>query len=297
LQVSSLIFIGLGNIKTLSFGEIIMSNSQLEIAIEAAWDNRDEISSNTVGEARDAIEATLDALDSGKLRVAEPQDSGQWHVNQWAKKAVLLGFRIQDMEIQEGGPQGGTWWDKVDSKFKGWGASDFQSAGFRAVPNCIVRKSAYIAPGAVLMPSFVNLGAHVGEGTMVDTWATVGSCAQIGANVHLSGGVGIGGVLEPMQAGPTIIEDNCFIGARSEVVEGCIVREGSVLGMGVFIGQSTKIFDRESGEITYGEVPSGSVVVAGSLPSKGVNLYCAVIVKKVDAKTRSKTSINELLRD
>ena len=274
-----------------------MSNSQLEIAIEAAWDNRDEISSNTVGEARDAIEATLDALDSGKLRVAEPQDSGQWHVNQWARKAVLLGFRIQDMEIQEGGPQGGTWWDKVDSKFKGWGASDFQSAGFRAVPNCIVRKSAYIAPGAVLMPSFVNLGAHVGEGTMVDTWATVGSCAQIGANVHLSGGVGIGGVLEPMQAGPTIIEDNCFIGARSEVVEGCIVREGSVLGMGVFIGQSTKIFDRESGEITYGEVPSGSVVVAGSLPSKGVNLYCAVIVKKVDAKTRSKTSINELLRD
>ncbi|MDB9696807.1 2,3,4,5-tetrahydropyridine-2,6-dicarboxylate N-succinyltransferase [Amylibacter sp.] len=274
-----------------------MSNSQLEIAIEAAWDNRDEISSNTVGEARDAIEETLNALDSGKLRVAEPQDSGQWHVNQWAKKAVLLGFRIQDMEIQEGGPQGGTWWDKVDSKFKGWGASDFQSAGFRAVPNCIVRKSAYIAPGAVLMPSFVNLGAYVGEGTMVDTWATVGSCAQIGANVHLSGGVGIGGVLEPMQAGPTIIEDNCFIGARSEVVEGCIVREGSVLGMGVFIGQSTKIFDRESGEITYGEVPSGSVVVAGSLPSKGVNLYCAVIVKKVDAKTRSKTSINELLRD
>jgi len=274
-----------------------MSNSQLEIAIEAAWDNRDEISSNTVGEARDAIEATLNALDSGKLRVAEPHKSGQWHVNQWAKKAVLLGFRIQDMEIQEGGPQGGTWWDKVDSKFKGWGASDFQSAGFRAVPNCIVRKSAYIAPGAVLMPSFVNLGAHVGEGTMVDTWATVGSCAQIGANVHLSGGVGIGGVLEPMQAGPTIIEDNCFIGARSEVVEGCIVREGSVLGMGVFIGQSTKIFDRASGEITYGEVPSGSVVVAGSLPSKGVNLYCAVIVKKVDAKTRSKTSINELLRD
>jgi 2,3,4,5-tetrahydropyridine-2-carboxylate N-succinyltransferase len=297
LQVSFLIFIGLRNIKILSFGEVIMSNSQLEIAIEAAWDNRDEISSNTVGEARDAIEETLNALDSGKLRVAEPQDSGQWHVNQWAKKAVLLGFRIQDMEIQEGGPQGGTWWDKVDSKFKGWGASDFQSAGFRAVPNCIVRKSAYIAPGAVLMPSFVNLGAHVGEGTMVDTWATVGSCAQIGANVHLSGGVGIGGVLEPMQAGPTIIEDNCFIGARSEVVEGCIVREGSVLGMGVFIGQSTKIFDRESGEITYGEVPSGSVVVAGSLPSKGVNLYCAVIVKKVDAKTRSKTSINELLRD
>ena len=274
-----------------------MSNSQLETAIESAWEARDEISSAIMGETRDAIEATLEALDSGKLRVAEPKENGNWHVNQWAKKAVLLGFRIKDMEIQEGGPQGGTWWDKVDSKFKGWNASDFQSAGFRAVPNCIVRKSAYIAPGAVLMPSFVNLGAHVGEGTMVDTWATVGSCAQIGANVHLSGGVGIGGVLEPMQAGPTIIEDNCFIGARSEVVEGCIVREGSVLGMGVFIGQSTKIFDRETGEITYGEVPSGSVVVAGSLPSKGVNLYCAVIVKKVDAKTRSKTSINELLRD
>jgi len=276
---------------------VIMSNAQLEISIESAWEARDEITSATKGEARDAIEATLAALDSGKLRVAEPRENGQWHVNQWAKKAVLLGFRIQDMEIQEGGPQGGTWWDKVDSKFKGWGAADFQAAGFRAVPNCIVRKSAYIAPGAVLMPSFVNLGAHVGEGTMVDTWATVGSCAQIGSNVHLSGGVGIGGVLEPMQAGPTIIEDNCFIGARSEVVEGCIVREGAVLGMGVFIGQSTKIFDRESGEITYGEVPSGSVVVAGSLPSKGVNLYCAVIVKKVDAKTRSKTSINELLRD
>jgi len=274
-----------------------MSNAQLEISIESAWEARDEITSATKGQARDAIEATLAALDSGKLRVAEPRENGQWHVNQWAKKAVLLGFRIQEMEIQEGGPQGGTWWDKVDSKFKGWGAADFQAAGFRAVPNCIVRKSAYIAPGAVLMPSFVNLGAHVGEGTMVDTWATVGSCAQIGSNVHLSGGVGIGGVLEPMQAGPTIIEDNCFIGARSEVVEGCIVREGAVLGMGVFIGQSTKIFDRESGEITYGEVPSGSVVVAGSLPSKGVNLYCAVIVKKVDAKTRSKTSINELLRD
>ena len=281
-----------------SFGEAVMSNAQLETAINAAWEARDEITSATKGETREAIEATLAALDSGTLRVAEPTASGDWHVNQWAKKAVLLGFRIRDMEIQEGGPQNGTWWDKVDSKFKGWGASDFQNAGFRAVPNCIVRKSAYIAPGAVLMPSFVNLGAHVGEGTMVDTWATVGSCAQIGANVHLSGGVGIGGVLEPMQAGPTIIEDNCFIGARSEVVEGCIVREGAVLGMGVFIGQSTKIVDRETGEFTYGEVPAGSVVVAGSMPSKnGVNLYCAVIVKKVDAKTRSKTSINELLRD
>jgi 2,3,4,5-tetrahydropyridine-2,6-dicarboxylate N-succinyltransferase len=275
-----------------------MSNAALETAIEAAWDNRDAITPATTGETREAIEDTLNALDSGKLRVAEKQADGSWHVNQWAKKAVLLGFRIKDMEPHEGGPQGGGWWDKVDSKFKGWGANQWAEAGFRAVPNCIVRKSAYIAPGAVLMPSFVNLGAYVDSGTMVDTWVTVGSCAQIGKNVHLSGGVGIGGVLEPMQAGPTIIEDNCFIGARSEVVEGCIVREGSVLGMGVFIGQSTKIVDRETGEVSYGEVPAGSVVVAGSLPSKnGVNLYCAVIVKKVDARTRSKTSINELLRD
>jgi 2,3,4,5-tetrahydropyridine-2-carboxylate N-succinyltransferase len=275
-----------------------MSNAQLEAAIEAAWDARDKITPSTKGETRDAIEATLDALDSGSLRVAERGADGNWSVNQWAKKAVLLGFRLKDMEAQSGGPQGTGWWDKVDSKFKGWDDAKWREAGFRAVPNCVVRKSAYIAPGAVLMPSFVNLGAYVGEGTMVDTWVTVGSCAQIGKNVHLSGGVGIGGVLEPMQAGPTIIEDNCFIGARSEVVEGCIVREGSVLGMGVFIGQSTKIFDRETGEVTYGEVPAGSVVVSGSLPSKGgVNLYCAVIVKKVDAKTRSKTSINELLRD
>ncbi len=221
-----------------------------------------------------------------------------WRVNQWAKKAVLLGFRITDMERQSGGPQGSDWWDKVDSKFKGWKKKDWKAAGFRAVPNCIVRRSAYIAPGVVLMPSFVNLGAYVDSGTMVDTWATVGSCAQIGKNVHLSGGVGIGGVLEPMQAGPTIIEDNCFIGARSEVVEGCIVREGSVLGMGVFIGQSTKIVDRATGEVTYGEVPPYSVVVAGSMPSSGgVNLYCAVIVKRVDERTRSKTGINELLRD
>ncbi|MFK5998050.1 MAG: 2,3,4,5-tetrahydropyridine-2,6-dicarboxylate N-succinyltransferase [Rhodobacterales bacterium] len=275
-----------------------MSNAQLELTIEAAWEDRDRITPATTGVIREAIEDTLNALDSGKLRVAERQADGHWHVNQWAKKAVLLGFRIKDMEIQDNGPQGGTWWDKVDSKFKGWGANQFAAAGFRAVPNCIVRKSAYIAPGAILMPSFVNLGAYVDTGTMVDTWVTVGSCAQIGKNVHLSGGVGIGGVLEPMQAGPTIIEDNCFIGARSEVVEGCIVREGSVLGMGVFIGQSTKIVDRETGNVTYGEVPSGSVVVAGSLPSKnGVNLYCAVIVKRVDAKTRSKTSINDLLRD
>jgi 2,3,4,5-tetrahydropyridine-2,6-dicarboxylate N-succinyltransferase len=275
-----------------------MSNAALETAIEAAWEGREAITSATRGEAREAIEATLDALDSGTLRVAERQADGQWHVNQWAKKAVLLGFRIKDMEVHDGGPQGSGWWDKVDSKFKGWQPADWKSAGFRAVPNCVVRRSAYIAKGVVLMPSFVNLGAYVDEGTMVDTWATVGSCAQIGKNVHLSGGVGIGGVLEPMQAGPTIIEDNCFIGARSEVVEGCIVREGSVLGMGVFIGKSTKIVDRETGAVMYGEVPAGSVVVAGSMPSKnGINLYCAVIVKKVDAQTRSKTSINELLRD
>lgn len=275
-----------------------MSNAALEAAIEAAWEARDTITPATRGEAREAIEATLNALDSGSLRVAEKQADGNWHVNQWAKKAVLLGFRLKDMEMQSGGPQGGSWWDKVDSKFVGWGEAEWKSAGFRAVPNCIVRRSAYIAKGVVLMPSFVNLGAFVDEGTMVDTWATVGSCAQIGKNVHLSGGVGIGGVLEPMQAGPTIIEDNCFIGARSEVVEGCIIREGSVLGMGVYIGKSTKIVDRETGEVFYGEVPPYSVVVSGSMPSKNnVSLYCAVIVKRVDAQTRSKTGINELLRD
>jgi 2,3,4,5-tetrahydropyridine-2-carboxylate N-succinyltransferase len=275
-----------------------MSFADLESAIDAAWEARDTITPATRGPARDAVAATLAALDSGRLRVAERQPDGHWHVNQWAKKAVLLGFRLRDMAQQHGGPQGGSWWDKVDSKFAGWGDAEWKAAGFRAVPNCVVRRSAYIAKGVVLMPSFVNLGAYVDEGTMVDTWATVGSCAQIGKNVHLSGGVGIGGVLEPMQAGPTIIEDNCFIGARSEVVEGCIVREGSVLGMGVFIGKSTKIVDRETGEVMYGEVPAGSVVVAGSMPSKnGINLYCAVIVKKVDAQTRSKTSINELLRD
>jgi|TARA_E500000305_G_scaffold110389_1_gene118184 2,3,4,5-tetrahydropyridine-2-carboxylate N-succinyltransferase len=278
--------------------ETHMSNALLEAAIEAAWEARDTITPATTGETREAIEETLNALDSGTLRVAEKRENGDWHVNQWAKKAVLLGFRIKDMEEHAGGPQGSGWWDKVDSKFKGWGDNQWKAAGFRAVPNAVVRKSAYIAPGVVLMPSFVNLGAHVGEGTMVDTWATVGSCAQIGKHVHLSGGVGIGGVLEPMQAGPTIIEDNCFIGARSEVVEGVIVREGSVLGMGVFIGQSTKILDRDTGEVFYGEVPPYSVVVAGSMPSKnGVHLYCAVIVKRVDEKTRSKTGINELLRD
>ena len=267
-------------------------------AIEIAWDHRATISPATTGDTRDAIEDTLTALDGGTLRVAERRPDGTWHVNQWAKKAVLLGFRLRDMERHEGSAQGSAWWDKIDNKWKGWSDNQWRAAGFRAVPTCVVRKSAYIAPGVVLMPCFVNIGAYVGEGTMVDTWATVGSCAQIGKNVHLSGGVGIGGVLEPMQAGPTIIEDNCFIGARSEVVEGCIVREGAVLGMGVFIGKSTKIVDRESGEVTYGEVPPYSVVVAGSMPSKNnISLYCAVIVKRVDEKTRSKTAINELLRD
>ena len=276
----------------------MMSNAILESEIEAAWNIRDTITPSTEGKVRDAIEETLEALDKGELRVAEKTENNVWKVNQWAKKAVLLGFRIKDMEIQNGGPQSSGWWDKVDSKFKNWTEKSWKEAGFRAVPNCVVRKSAYIAPGVVLMPSFVNLGAYVDEGTMVDTWATVGSCAQIGKNVHLSGGVGIGGVLEPMQAGPTIIEDNCFIGARSEVVEGCIVREGSVLGMGVYIGQSTKIVDRETEEVMYGEVPPYSVVVSGSMPSKNnVSLYCAVIVKRVDEKTRSKTGINELLRD
>ena len=274
-----------------------MSNAALEAAIEAAWEARETISPATKGEVRDAIEATLTALDSGALRVAEKRGN-DWHVNQWAKKAVLLSFRLTDMYEISGSNGGSNWWDKVPSKWQGWTAEDWRQAGFRAVPGSIVRRSAYIAKGVVLMPSFVNIGAFVDEGSMVDGWATVGSCAQIGKNVHLSGGVGIGGVLEPMQAGPTIIEDNCFIGARSEVVEGCIIREGSVLGMGVFIGKSTKIVDRETGEVMYGEVPAGSVVVAGSMPSKGgINLYCAVIVKKVDAQTRSKTSINELLRD
>jgi 2,3,4,5-tetrahydropyridine-2-carboxylate N-succinyltransferase len=280
------------------------AHAELERAIEDAWAARDTITPATGGAARAAIDTTLEQLDTGALRVAERGPDGTWRVNQWAKKAVLLGFRLQDMALQSGGPQGGGWWDKADSKFKGWTKHDWRRAGFRAVPTCVVRRSAYVAPGVVLMPCFVNLGAHVGEGTMVDTWATVGSCAQIGRNVHLSGGVGIGGVLEPMQAGPTIIEDNCFIGARSEVVEGCIVREGSVLGMGVFIGQSTKIVDRTTGEVTYGEVPPYSVVVAGSLPgrplpdgSPGPSLYCAVIVKRVDERTRTKTAINELLRD
>ncbi|MBR0557160.1 2,3,4,5-tetrahydropyridine-2,6-dicarboxylate N-succinyltransferase [Ciceribacter sp. L1K23] len=280
-------------------------HSALEHVIEAAFDNRDTVNTSTKGEVRDAVESALELLDSGKARVATRGDDGNWTVHQWLKKAVLLSFRLNDMEVVPGGPGASTWWDKVPSKFEGWGENQFRAAGFRAVPNAVVRRSAYIAPNAILMPSFVNLGAYVGKGTMVDTWATVGSCAQIGKHVHLSGGVGIGGVLEPMQAGPTIIEDNCFIGARSEVVEGCIIREGSVLGMGVFIGKSTKIVDRATGEITYGEVPPYSVVVAGSLPADkpmangkpGPALYCAVIVKRVDEKTRSKTGINELLRD
>ncbi|MBY5870235.1 2,3,4,5-tetrahydropyridine-2,6-dicarboxylate N-succinyltransferase [Rhizobium leguminosarum] len=280
--------------------------ASLEKIIEAAFDNRDNVNTSMKGEVRDAVEAALDLLDAGKARVAERSADGAWSVNQWLKKAVLLSFRLNDMDVVKGGSGNSTWWDKVPSKFENWGENHFRAAGFRAVPNCVVRRSAYIAPNAILMPSFVNLGAYVGEGTMVDTWATVGSCAQIGKHVHLSGGVGIGGVLEPMQAGPTIIEDNCFIGARSEVVEGCIIREGSVLGMGVFISKSTKIVDRATGEVTYGEVPPYSVVVAGSMPSGNAtmgngqpapHLYCAVIVKRVDEKTRSKTGINELLRD
>ncbi|MEO1492533.1 MAG: 2,3,4,5-tetrahydropyridine-2,6-dicarboxylate N-succinyltransferase [Pseudomonadota bacterium] len=281
-----------------------MAHADLEAAIEAAWDDRDAITAATSGERRDAVEEALGLMDSGSLRVAEKGADGVWSVNQWAKKAVLLSFRLNDMTPIAGGPGTATWWDKVPSKFDGWGENQWSSAGFRAVPNCVVRKSAYIAPGVVLMPSFVNLGAYVDSGTMVDTWATVGSCAQIGKNVHISGGAGIGGVLEPLQAGPVIIEDNCFVGARSEVAEGVIVREGSVLSMGVFIGASTKIIDRATGETFVGEVPPYSVVVPGTLPGKamadgspGPGLYCAVIVKTVDERTRSKTSINELLRD
>ena len=275
-----------------------MENNELENVIETSWESRDEINEKTVGGTKEAVEQTLNLLGNGTLRVAEKKASGEWVVNQWTKKAVLLSFRLREMELQKGGPQNSTWWDKVDSKFKDWGETEWKKKNFRAVPNTVVRASAFIGENVVLMPSFVNLGAYVDSGTMVDTWATVGSCAQIGKNVHLSGGVGIGGVLEPMQASPTIIEDNCFIGARSEIVEGCIVREGAVVGMGVFIGKSTKIFNRETGETTYGEIPPYSVVVSGSIPSKGgVNLYCAVIVKQVDEKTRSKTSINDLLRD
>ncbi|QIB33820.1 2,3,4,5-tetrahydropyridine-2,6-dicarboxylate N-succinyltransferase [Ancylobacter pratisalsi] len=279
-------------------------SSELKSIIEDAFEKRAEVNFETGGAVRHAVNEALALLDAGKARVAEQGPDGNWTVNQWLKKAVLLSFRLNDMSPIPGAPGGAHWWDKVPSKFEGWGESEFRAAGFRAVPGAIVRRSAYIAPNVVLMPSFVNLGAHVGETTMVDTWATVGSCAQIGRNVHLSGGVGIGGVLEPLQAGPVIIEDDCFIGARSEVVEGVIVRKGSVLSMGVFISATTKIVDRATGEIFVGEVPAYSVVVPGALPGKplpdgtpGPSLYCAVIVKRVDAQTRSKTSINDLLRD
>ena len=278
--------------------------SDLAKIIDDAFEKRNDVSPATKGAVRDAVDSALDLLDKGEARVAEKNSDGKWQVNQWLKKAVLLSFRLNDMGPIGGGPGGANWWDKVPSKFEGWGENRFRAAGFRAVPGAIVRRSAYIAPNVVLMPSFVNLGANVGEGTMVDTWATVGSCAQIGKHVHLSGGVGIGGVLEPLQANPVIIEDNCFIGARSEVVEGVVVREGSVLSMGVFISASTKIVDRDTGEVFIGEVPAYSVVVPGAMPGKpmkngqpGPSLYCAVIVKRVDAQTRAKTSINELLRD
>ena len=277
-----------------------MSLADLASTIDAAWEDRETVGAATTGAVRNAVDAALDALDEGRLRVAERSADGTWTVNQWAKKAVLLSFRLNDMQPIGGGPGRDTnWWDKVPSKFEGWGDNRFREAGFRAVPNCIVRRSAFIARGVVLMPCFVNLGAYVDEGTMVDTWATVGSCAQIGKNCHISGGAGIGGVLEPLQADPVIIEDSCFIGARSEVAEGVIVREGAVLSMGVYIGASTKIVNRATGEIHRGEVPAYSVVVPGSLPDPkgGPSLYCAVIVKQVDARTRSKTSVNELLRD
>ena len=286
-----------------------MDKKALETLIDKAFDDRDAINADTQGEVREAVNAALALMDSGQARVAEPLGNHQWQVNQWLKKAVLLSFRLNDMVVMDGGaghPEAGAsvWWDKVPSKFSGWDADRFRDAGFRAVPGSIVRQSAFIAPSVVLMPSFVNLGAYVDEGTMVDTWATVGSCAQIGKNVHLSGGAGIGGVLEPLQAGPVIIEDNCFIGARSEVVEGVVVEEGAVLSMGVFIGASTKIVNRVTGEIHMGRVPAYSVVVPGTMPGKpladgtpGPSLSCAVIIKQVDERTRSKTSVNDLLRD
>lgn len=276
-----------------------MSSDKLASTIDDAFEARDKIGPKTKGAVRKAVNAALELLDTGTARVAERQPDGRWHVNQWLKKAVLLSFRLNDMSVIPGGPGKAAWWDKVDSKFKGWSAARFRKAGFRAVPGCVVRRSAFIAPGVVLMPSFVNLGAYVDSGTMIDTWATVGSCAQIGKNCHISGGAGIGGVLEPLQAGPVVIEDNCFVGARSEVAEGVIVRTGAVLSMGVYLGASTRIVDRETGQITQGEVPPYAVVVPGTLPGKsgGPGLYCAVIVKRVDERTRSKTSINELLRD
>ena len=280
-----------------------MELQDLQRIVEGAFEDRERVGFATRGEVRDAVETTLDLLDRGAVRVAEKGPDG-WTVHQWLKKAVLLSFRLNDMSVIPGGPGGAVWWDKVPSKFAGWDEARFRDAGFRAVPGCVVRRSAYIAPGAVLMPCFVNLGAHVAAGTMIDTWATVGSCAQIGKNCHTSGGAGIGGVLEPLQAGPVVIEDDCFIGARAEVAEGVIVEQGSVLSMGVYLGASTKIVDRATGEVFLGRVPAFSVVVSGSMPGKplpdgspGPSLYCAVIVKRVDAGTRSKTSINELLRD
>lgn len=280
-----------------------MSDNSLESIVNEAWDNRASLSGATTGAMRDAVQAALDGLDAGNLRVAE-KINGAWQVKQWLKKAVLLSFRLVDSGLITGGPDGAAWWDKVPSKFIGWDAAHFTEAGFRAVPNCTVRHSAYIAPKAVLMPCFINVGARVGEGTMIDTWVTVGSCAQVGANCHISGGVGLGGVLEPLQANPVIIEDNCFVGARSEIAEGVIVEEGAVISMGVFIGASTKIIDRASGEIFMGRVPAYSVVVPGTLPGKplpngeaGPSLSCAVIVKRVDQQTRAKTSVNDLLRD
>jgi 2,3,4,5-tetrahydropyridine-2,6-dicarboxylate N-succinyltransferase len=286
-----------------------VANHMLAETIDGAFERREEIGPATKGTVREAVEAALDLLDRGAARVAEKAADGSWRVNQWLKKAVLLSFRLSDMTVIPGGPGHASWWDKVPSKFDDWDDARFRAAGFRAVPGCVVRRAAYIAPGVVLMPSFVNLGAYIDKGTMIDTWATVGSCAQIGKNCHISGGVGIGGVLEPLQAGPVIVEDNCFIGACSEVAEGVIVREGAVLSMGVFIGASTKIVDRNSGEVFQGEVPPYAVVVPGSLPGKprpngeasqslpSPSLACAVIVKRVDEKTRAKTSINELLRD
>ena len=286
-----------------------MDLAQLETEINTAWGNRDAVNADTKGAVRDAVVEALNLLDSGKARVAEPTGNHQWAVNQWLKKAVLLSFRLNDMQLIPNGTiyagaGESAWWDKVAPKFSGWDEARFREAGFRAVPGCVVRHSAYVAPGVVIMPGFINLGAYVDRGTMVDTWATVGSCAQIGKNVHLSGGAGIGGVLEPLQAGPVIIEDDCFIGARSEVVEGVVVEQGAVLSMGVFIGASTKIVDRETGEIHIGRVPAYYVVVPSSLPGKpladgspGPALSCAVIIRKVDEKTRAKTSVNDLLRD
>ena len=281
-----------------------MSQAELAKTIDDAFERRAEVGVATKGAVREAVDAAIELLDRGEARVAERTDNGAWRVNQWLKKALLLSFPLNDMTVIPGGPGGASWWDKVASKFAGWDATRFRAAGFRAVPGAVVRRSAYIAPGVVLMPSFVNVGAYVDSGTMVDTWATVGSCAQIGKNCHISGGAGIGGVLEPLQAGPVIIEDNCFVGARSEVAEGVGVRTGSVLSMGVFIGASTKIIDRDTGEVFVGEVPAYSVVVPGTTPgrpmrdgSPGPGLYCAVIVKRVDERTRAKTSINELLRD